>query len=107
MSRGWRIAGYIALAVVVVVSVLTWRFLSAAGYFTGIRQEIAAVCRPIPAVPGPEDIAIDHERKLAYVSAYDRRAVMSGAPGSDAVRGGPYTIDPFAPQADRAPAPVP
>ena len=106
MSRGWRIAGYIALAVIVVVSVLVWRFLSAAGYFTGIRQEIAADCRAIPAVPGPEDIAIDHERKLAYVSAYDRRAVMSGAPGSDAVRGGIYVIDLSAPEADWALSPV-
>lgn len=100
MSRGWRVAGYVALAVVVIVSVLVWRFLSAAGYFTGIRQEIAADCRAIPAVPGPEDIVIDHERKLAYVSAYDRRAVMSGAPGAEAVRGGIYAIDLSAPEAD-------
>ena len=41
------IVGYVALALVVIASVLTWRFLSAAGYFTGIRQEIAADCRAI------------------------------------------------------------
>lgn len=106
MSRGWRIAGYVALAVIVIVSVLGWRFLSAAGYFTGIRQEVAADCRAIPAVPGPEDIVIDHERKLAYVSSYDRRAVMSGAPGSDAIRGGIYAIDLSAPEAEWALYPV-
>lgn len=100
MSRGWRIAGYVALAAVVIVSVLVWRFLSAAGYFTGIRQEIAADCRAIPAVPGPEDIVIDHERKVAYVSAYDRRAVMSGASGANAIRGGIYAIDLSAPEED-------
>jgi arylesterase / paraoxonase len=100
------IVGYVALALVVVASVLTWRFLSAAGYFTGIRQEITADCRAIPAVPGPEDIAIDHERGIAYVSAYDRRAVMSAEPGTDAVRGGIYTIDLTAPQADWALRPV-
>lgn len=106
MSRGWRIAGYVALASIVIVSVLSWRFLSAAGYFTGIRQEVAAECRAIPGVPGPEDILIDHERKLAYVSAYDRRAVMSGAPGSDALRGGIYAIDLSLPEADWALYPV-
>lgn len=100
MSRGWRIAGYILLALIVIASVLVWRFLSAAGYFTGIRQEIAADCRAIEAVSGPEDIAIDHERGLAYVSAYDRRAVMSGADGSQAVRGGIYVIDLKEPAAD-------
>jgi len=100
MSKRWQIAGYVALALVVVVSVIAWRFLSAAGYFTAIKQEIAADCRAIPAVPGPEDIVIDHERGIAYVSAYDRRAVQAGGPGSDAIRGGIYVIDLNAPQAD-------
>lgn len=94
MSRkAWSIIGYSALALVVIVSVLTWRFLSAAGYFTGIRQEVAADCRAIPAVPGPEDIEIDHATGMAFISGYDRRAVAAGAPGSDAVRGGIYVID--------------
>ena len=100
------IVGYAALALVVIASVLAWRFLSAAGYFTGIRQEIAADCRAIPAVPGPEDIAIDHERGFAYVSAYDRRAVMSGTPGTEAVRGGIYLIDLNASEADWTLRPV-
>src|SRR5690606_23538549 len=78
MSKRWQIVGYVALALVIVVSVVAWRFLAAAGYFTGIRQEIAADCRAIPAVPGPEDIVIDRERGIAYVSAYDRRAVQAG-----------------------------
>lgn len=106
MSKRWRIAGYVALALVVVVSVLAWRFLAAAGYFTAIKQEIAAECRAIEAVPGPEDIVIDHARGIAYVSAYDRRAVQAGAPGSEAVRGGLYAIDLTAPQADWSLYPV-
>jgi arylesterase/paraoxonase len=106
MSKNWRIASYVVLALVIVASVLAWRFLSAAGYFTGIRQEIAADCRVIEAVPGPEDIVIDHERGIAYVSAYDRRAVQAGAPGSEAVRGGLYAIDLKAPQTDWALYPV-
>lgn len=106
MSKRWKIVGYVALALVIVASVIAWRFLAAAGYFTGIRQEIAADCRAIAAVPGPEDIVIDHERGIAYVSAYDRRAVQAGLPGSDAVRGGIYAIDLNAPQAEWALYPV-
>lgn len=106
MSRHWQIAGYVVLALIVAGSVLTWRFLSASGYFTGIRQEIAADCRAIEAVPGPEDIAIDHERGLAYISAYDRRAVRSGAPGGQGVRGGIYVIDLKQPDAEWALYPV-
>tara|TARA_R110002110_G_scaffold183726_2_gene390426 strand:+ start:826 stop:1920 length:1095 start_codon:yes stop_codon:yes gene_type:complete len=106
MSKHWRIAGYVVLALVVIVGVLIWRSLSASGYFTGIRQEIAANCSTIQAVPGPEDIVIDRARGLAYVSAYDRRAVNSGTPGADAVRGGIYAIDLNAPQADWALYPV-
>ncbi len=42
MSKRWQIVGYVALALVIVACVIAWRFLAAAGYFTGIRQEIAA-----------------------------------------------------------------
>ncbi|MBX3509279.1 MAG: SMP-30/gluconolactonase/LRE family protein [Parvibaculum sp.] len=107
MSRKtWAIIGYSALALVVIVSVLAWRFLAAAGYFTGIRQEIAADCRAIPAIPGPEDIQIDHATGIAFVSGYDRRAVSAGAPGSDAIRGGIYAIDLNEPQENWALRPV-
>lgn len=106
MSKRWQIAGYVLLALVIIVSVLAWRFLSAAGYFTAIKQEISADCRVIEAVPGPEDIVIDHARGIAYVSAYDRRAVQAGGPGSDAIRGGIYAIDLNAPESEWALFPV-
>lgn len=106
MSKRWQIAGYALLALVIIVSVLAWRFLSAAGYFTAINQEIPADCRVIAAVPGPEDIVIDHARGIAYVSAYDRRAVQGGAPGSEAIRGGIYAIDLNAPESEWALYPV-
>lgn len=85
----------IVLAVLVgIVSVLGWRFLAAAGYFTAIKQEVAAQCTTIPSPPGPEDIQIDRARGLAFVSASDRRALMGGNAAS---RGGIYTIDLTAP----------
>lgn len=106
MSRFWR-RTIIAVAVLAVgASVMGWRFLSAAGYFTGIKREIGADCRAIPAPPGPEDIVIDHERGLAFVSAYDRRAVMAGGEGAAAVRGGIYVMDLKALEAEWAVRPV-
>lgn len=82
--------------VLAVVSILTWRFLAAAGYFTGIKQEVAAQCATIPSPPGPEDIQIDRAANQAFVAASDRRALMAG---NKAARGGIYVIDLTAPVA--------
>ncbi len=85
----------IVLALIVgIISIMGLRFLSAAGFFTGIKQEVAAQCTTIPSPPGPEDIQIDRTRGLAFVSATDRRALMAGKTGT---RGGIYTIDLTAP----------
>lgn len=92
-----------AVIVVTAISILGWRFLSAAGWFTGIRAEVPAECHDLASVPGPEDIAIDQERGLAFVSALDWRAVMRGDKG---VRGGIYVIDLKAPEDKWALAPV-
>ena len=86
---------FVALAVVLaVMSITMWRFLAAAGYFTAIKKEVTAQCSAIPSPPGPEDIEIDRARGLAFVSAYDRRLLNSGA---TAARGGIYVIDLTAP----------
>lgn len=103
MSPLLRRAIIAVFAVAVIASVLVWRFLSAAGFFTDIRAEVPAECRAIASVPGPEDIQIDRERGLAFVSAFDRRAAMAG---HEATRGGIYVIDLKAPQAEWALRPV-
>lgn len=95
MSPAMRWILIIVAVIVGIISVLGWRFLAAAGYFTAIKQEVVAQCTTIPSPPGPEDIQIDRKRGLAFVSAYDRRAAMAGHKG---VRGGIYTIDLTAPE---------
>ena len=91
-TKGWLIvAGLLALTM---LSIITWRFLAAAGYFTAIKLEVPAVCSVVPSPPGPEDIEIDRARGLAFVSASDRRALMAG---NNAARGGIYVIDLTAP----------
>lgn len=94
---------YVVVALVAICGILGWRFLAAAGTFTGIRAEVPADCRSIASVPGPEDIQIDRARGQAFVSALDWRAVVAGKSG---VRGGIYVIDLKAPQADWALRPV-
>lgn len=83
--------------VLAIVSIFTWRFLAATGYFTTIKQEVTAQCTTIPSPPGPEDIQIDHAAQQAFVAASDRRAL---AGGNKAARGGVYMIDLSAPVAD-------
>lgn len=94
MSPVLRWSLIVVALIIGAVSVLGWRFLAAAGYFTAIKQEVAAQCTTIPSPPGPEDIQIDRARGLAFVAASDRRAFMAG---NKAARGGIYTIDLTAP----------
>ena len=83
--------------VLAVASIFTWRFLAAMGYFTAIKQEVAAQCAVVPSPPGPEDIQVDRDAHQAFVAASDRRALMAG---NKAARGGVYVIDLSAPVAE-------
>ncbi|MEQ9518856.1 MAG: SMP-30/gluconolactonase/LRE family protein [Parvibaculum sp.] len=87
------------------ISFLYVRFYAAAGQFTTLTgaMEILPECTVIPSVPGPEDIVIDHERKMAFVSAVDRRAIVAGA---ENIRGGIYAIDLSGPREGWALRPV-
>lgn len=80
------------VVLVAAISFMLVRFYAAAGQFTTLTaaMEIPAQCSVIRSVPGPEDIVIDHERGIAFVSAVDRRAIQAGAAN---VRGGIYAID--------------
>ena len=79
MSTLQRWLIFAAVIVVGMMSIITWRFLAAAGYFTAIKLEVTAQCSPIAAPPGAEDIEIDRARGLAFVAASDRRALMAGS----------------------------
>jgi arylesterase/paraoxonase len=90
--KGWLIVA--AILAVTMLSIITWRFLAAAGYFTAIKKEVTAECSIVRSPPGPEDIEIDRAHGLAFVAASDRRLILSGA---KAARGGVYVIDLTAP----------
>lgn len=106
MRGTWRWLAIGALVLVLAVSFVVVRFLTAAGEFTTFNREIPAACQTLAAVPGPEDIVVDVERGLAFVSATDRRAIAMGGAAADAIRGGIYVVDLNEPVEDWALRPV-
>ena len=78
----------VLLAVVVLVLVsggwIGWT-LKSAGHFKTLEPHFAGDCTPISGAVGPEDITIDPEIGIAYISASDRRAVIRGNPAQGAI----------------------
>lgn len=85
------------IVVIVIVAFIVWRgleFVSAAGFFRDLEPS-PLVCVSVGGVVGPEDVTIDRERAVAYLSGYDRRAAMRGEPKAGAI----WTYDLSDPQA--------
>jgi len=72
----------IALAVVVLI-IGAWfiHLFWTAGQFKEIEPHFSGTCRQVLGLVGAEDITIHPGTGIAYISAYDRRAVNSGLPG--------------------------
>ncbi|MCA8888949.1 MAG: SMP-30/gluconolactonase/LRE family protein [Parvularculaceae bacterium] len=58
------------------------------GAFATLEPRLVAQCRPVDIFPGTEDVIIDPDLGVAFISADDRRATQAGAP----VQGGIYTL---------------
>jgi arylesterase/paraoxonase len=69
-----RAFAFIGLGLLAAVGVWGYGFLSAAGVFAEIEPRAVGACRPVTAggIAGVEDIAIDPETRIAYLSGYDR-----------------------------------
>jgi len=74
MRRGWRIAAVAGGIVAVGALALAFRTLNTAGLFSDVAPSFAGSCQTIKGVVGAEDIAIDRQAGLAFISATDRRA---------------------------------
>jgi arylesterase/paraoxonase len=69
----------VVLAVVLVVVLGSVAFLYRGGAFTELTAGFEGTCSAIPTGAGSaEDIQIDQQTGIAYLSAYDRRAVVRG-----------------------------
>ena len=94
MNRFVKIALILVAVVVVLASAFYVRTMNWMGEFTTITRKFdGESCTRVQGVPGPEDVAIDRSRGIAYISAYDRRLAASDDPGADGVRGGIYVMD--------------
>ena len=74
-------------AIVLVAVVLAWviDFLSAAGQFKNLDPHFDGSCRQVEGLVGAEDITFHPNGEMAFVSAYDRRAVANHMDGKGAI----------------------
>jgi arylesterase/paraoxonase len=67
---------------------LVWNIIPASGMFAGLEPKLIDQCRKVDVFPGTEDVTIDPELNVAFVSADDRRATFAGKP----VQGGVFVL---------------
>lgn len=82
-----RIFVWLGLAALIGAGVWIYFFLQAAGVFTTIAPKSAGACRAVTGggVVGAEDVTIDPETSIAFLSGYDRRGGGAGGPARGAV----------------------
>jgi arylesterase/paraoxonase len=70
---------FVILAVVIIgIAVFILKIMKDAGEFKTLETHSNCACVKVLNVPGPEDIAIDNSTGTAFVSSFDRRAMMEG-----------------------------
>ncbi len=82
------------------VAFVFYRIVSRSGMMVTIEPRGNVTCRTVAGVVGAEDVTIDPDTMVAYLSADDRRRRMAGAP----VRGEIYGLDLL--RDDAAPVPL-
>ena len=72
-----RIIGWLCFVLLLAIAVWLYFFVQAAGLLLALEPKEAGKCRAVSGggVVGVEDVTIDPETRLAYLSGYDRRAV--------------------------------
>jgi arylesterase/paraoxonase len=89
----------VLVALVVVGGMLVLDFLGDAGVFAEIEPHFDGDCRAVAGAVGAEDIVVDRERRVAYLSSFDRRAAARG----EAVEGAIFAFDLTGPNAEPVP----
>ena len=83
LRRTLTIAGICCAAAGLWLVQLLW----SAGAFKTIEPHFSGSCTPVAGVAGPEDITVDPDTGLAYISVCDRRALQSGKSGQGKIFG--------------------
>lgn len=73
MGRLLRILGIVLVLLVVVGGVLVYRILNAAGHFNTVASNFAGKCQAVAGIVGAEDIELDRQTGMLFISSYDRR----------------------------------
>lgn len=78
--KSWLRRSLIAAGVLLaVLAAVTLEFMSFGGQFREIIPQKPGECSALPLPASAEDIQIDRNRSIAYLSALDRRALVGGA----------------------------
>ncbi len=94
MNSKWlRNSLYVAFFLVLAFSYFVVRTLTHANHFLTLTRDFGGTCERVPGAIGTEDLEIDHQSGLVYVSSYDRRGGFLVKPGSDPMRGDIYLYD--------------
>jgi len=72
-----RLLAVIGVLVLAVGAVSVW-LLARGGAFHDIRPHFAGSCQALPLTGSSEDIVVDRERGIAYLSLLNRRSVVAG-----------------------------
>jgi arylesterase/paraoxonase len=88
-SRRFRIALYLAGAIVLGAAGFLLQLFHSAGEFKTLEPHFAGTCTLVAGIPGAEDITIHPRTGVAYISSADRRSVLAGG----RARGGLYAYD--------------
>ena len=76
------------LLILAVIGWMLWNLVPASGMLAKLEPRLIDQCRAVNVFPGTEDVTIDPELGIAFISADDRRATFAGAP----VQGGIYAL---------------
>lgn len=68
----------IIIVLILIVIVFVIKTLYDAGEFKTITSFSNYSCKPVGSIPGPEDIVMDYNSGIAYISSDDRRAFVRG-----------------------------
>lgn len=96
MRRGGLLLSFSLL----VFAVLGWRLygtLDNGGAFQTVESTNTSNCTSVRGILGPEDLEIDRERGLVYVSSHDRRTDLALEDAETSVRGSIFVYDLNAP----------
>jgi arylesterase/paraoxonase len=80
-----KIVGISALVVVLALGGFILRTLYLSGYFRSIEPHFAGSCRLVKGPVGSEDLTIDHDVGVAFISSTDRRASRAATPRPGAI----------------------